>query len=125
VSLRVLARASQGPVSTFLSPDRFQVNPPFHRPIAPTVAVTSVVSNGPAASPAACKAGRRIRRTALIKRLCLALLLVTILLWVFTATNPTLHPLFELGILLALVLWIAAYTDHRQATENPPTMSKR
>ncbi len=100
-----------------------------HHPIVPTAAMASVaspaqrteavVSNGPAALPAAPRFQRRIRGTALVKRLCLGLLLITVLLWVLTAANPTLHPLFALAILLALILWIAAYADHRRATEGP------
>ena len=84
--------------------------------VSPTQRTEAVLSNGPAALPATAKARRKIKRTVLVKRLCLALLLVTILLWVLTAANPTLHPLFALAILLALVLWIAAYADHRRAT---------
>lgn len=124
-----LAQASQATTSTCFSPGPLQADQPRHQPIVPTAAVASVVSptqrteavlsNGPAALPATPKARRKIKRTVLIKRLCLALLLVTILLWVLTAANPTLHPLFALAILLALVLWIAAYADHRQATEGP------
>ena len=83
------------------------------------------MSNDPAALPDTPKAGRRIRRTALIKRFCLALLFVMILLWMLTASNPTLHPLFALAILLALILWIAAYADHRRATEEPVPKGKR
>jgi serine/threonine protein kinase len=130
-----LAQASQATASTCFSPRRFRADPLARQPIVPTAEVTSVVSpaqhtvavmsNDPAAVPAARKDRRRIRRTTLIKRLCLALLLGTILLWLLTAANPTLHPLFALGILLALVLWIAAYADHHRATEEPPTMSKR
>jgi serine/threonine protein kinase len=130
-----LAQASQAPASISFSPGQFQANPPRHQPIVPTVAVSSVaspiqrtetvMSNSPATLPATPKAERRIRRTALIKRLCFGLLLVTILLWALTAASPTLHSFFALAILLALVLWIAAYADHRRATENPPTMSKR
>lgn len=105
---QALAQASQAMTSMFLSPDRFQADPLCHQPIVPTVAVATVVpptqrteavvSNGSAALPAARKAGRRIRRTVLIKRLCPGLLLVMILLWVLTAASPMLHPYFALGI---------------------------
>jgi serine/threonine protein kinase len=124
-----LAQASQATTSTCFSPGPLQADQPRHQPIVPTAAVASVVSptqlteavlsNGPAALPATPKARRKIKRTVLIKRLCFGLLLITILLWVLTAANPTLHPLFALAILLALVLWIAAYADHRRATEGP------
>jgi len=130
-----LAQASRATASTFFSPGLLQADPPRYQPIFPTAAVASVVSpaqrteavvsNGPTALPAAPKAGRRIRRAALIKRLCFGLLLATILLWALTAANPTLHPLFALAILLALILWIAAYADHRRATEEPPPKRKR
>jgi serine/threonine protein kinase len=130
-----LAQASQTMTSTFLSPDRFQADPPRHQPIVPTVAVATVVppaqgmqavvSNGPEVAPVQSRAGRRIRRTALLKRCCLILLLVAIVLWLLTAANPTLHPLFALAILLALVMWIAAYADHRRATEDAEAMNKR
>jgi serine/threonine protein kinase len=130
-----LAQASQATVSTCFSPRPFQAAPPSHPPIAPTAAVAPVVpptqqaevvvSNEPAALLAARKAGRRIRRTALMKRLSLGLLLVTILFWLLTMANPTLHPYFALAILLALVLWIAAYADHRRATEDPGATNKR
>ncbi len=122
-----LALASQATASTCFSPGQFQADPPSHPPIASMAAVATivppaqqtevVVSNDPAALLAACKARQRIRRTALIKRLSLGLLLVTILLWLLTITNPMLHPFFALAILLALVLWIAAYADHRRAIE--------
>jgi len=126
---QALAQASLATVSTFFSPGRLQADPLPHHPIVPTAAMASVaspaqrteavVSNGPAALPAAPRFQRRIRGTALVKRLCLGLLLITVLLWVLTAANPTLHPLFALAILLALILWIAAYADHRRATEGP------
>ncbi len=122
-----LAQASQETASTCFSPRQFQANPASHAPMAPTAVVAPVVpltqqteivvSNDPAALLAMSKAGRRIRRTALIKRLSLGLLLITILLWLLTVANPALHPFFALAILLALVLWIAAYADHRRATE--------
>lgn len=130
-----LAQASQVTASTFLSPSQFQADPLLRRPIPQTAAVATVVpptqqtevvvSDDPAALIAARKAGRRIRRTALIKRLSLGLLLVTILLWLLTISNLMLHPFFALGILLALILWIAAYADHRRATEDPGATNKR
>jgi hypothetical protein len=126
---QALAQASQASTFTRFSPSQLQADPLPYQPIVPTTAAASVgpptqhteavVSNGPVALPVVPNAGRRIRRTALVKRLCLALLLIAILLWILTAANPTLHPLFALAILLALVLWIAAYADHRRATEGP------
>jgi serine/threonine protein kinase len=123
-----LVQASQAMASPCSSPGQFQANPPL--PIVPTVAVVTVVPlterteaavlDGHTALAVAPKVGRHIKRTALMKRLCFSLLLVMILLWVLTATNPTLHPFFALAILLALVPWIAAYADHRRATEEPP-----
>lgn len=130
-----LAQASQATASTRFAPRQFQADLPSHLPIASMVAVTTVVSptqqtevvvsNDPAALLAVRKARRRIRRTALIKRLSLGLLLVTILLWLLTAANPTLHPFFALAILLALVLWIAAYADHRRAIEDAEATNQR
>jgi serine/threonine protein kinase len=127
--VQALAQASRDRASTSFSPNQFQAGPAQHQPIVPTVAVAiasstraePIVSNSPAALPTAAKARRRFRRTALIKRICLGLLLITILLWVLTATNPTLHPLFALAILLVLILWVAAYADHHRATEGPGT----
>ena len=126
---QALAQASEATASTLFSPSRCQADSPLHHPIVPTAAVASVTA--PAqhtatvlpgdhmALPAVPRSRRRIRRTALVKCLCLGLLLVTVLLWALTAANPTLHPLFALAILLALILWIAAYADHRRATEGP------
>jgi serine/threonine protein kinase len=124
-----LAQASRDRTASFFSPGQVQAEPPQQQPLAPTVAVASVISstqraemvmpNSPVALPPASHARRRIRRTALIKHICLSLLLLTILLWVLTLANPTLHPLFALAILLALALWIAAYADHRRAQEEP------
>lgn len=130
-----LVQASQATASTCFSPRQFQVNPLSHAPIAPTAAVAPVVpltqqtevvvSNDPVARRAMSKARRRIRRTALIKRLSLGLLLIAILLWLLTVANPTLHPFFALAILFALALWVAAYADHRRATEDPGAANKR
>ncbi len=130
-----LAHASQATASTRLSPGQLQADPLHHQPIVPTAAVASVVSSAQrttavapddhTARPIITKARRRVRRTALVKRLCLGLLLVTVLPWFLTAANPTLHPLFVLAILLALILWIAAYADHRRAAEDVGATSKR
>ncbi len=132
---RALAQASQTMVSPRFSPGQLHTGSPHHRTIVPTVTVASVLSvaqqteaaspDDHAALPVATRSRRRFRRTAMVKRICLGLLLVAILLWFLTAANPILHPLFALAILLALILWIAAYADHRRATEDPPTTSKR
>ncbi len=121
-----LAHASQATASTYFSPDQLQADPLPYQSIVPTVAAASsaqraatVLPGDHTALPVTTRFRRRIRQTALIKRVCLCLLFATILLWMLTAANPALHPLFALMILLALLLWIAAYADHRRATEKP------
>ena len=130
-----LAHASRATASTLFSPGQLQADPPPHQHIVPTPTVASVVPaaqrtaavspDDHAARPVMTRSRRRVRRTAIVKRFCLGLLLVMVLLWLLTAANSTLHPLFALAILFALILWIAAYADHRRATEDPEATSKR
>jgi serine/threonine protein kinase len=59
----------------------------------------------------------RGRRTAIVRAICFGLLMVSVLLWLATLVIPTLHGWFAGAVLLSLVLWIAAYSDHRRETE--------
>ncbi len=126
---RALTAANQADAPTIFSSS--QRHPSTQRrPVgaqAITMAFTlAAVQQAEVASPGDCavpramtKPRRRSRRTAMIKRICFGLLLLSVLCWLLTAANSALHPLFALAILLALVLWIAAYADHRRATEGP------
>ncbi|HEY1349034.1 MAG TPA: serine/threonine-protein kinase [Ktedonobacteraceae bacterium] len=130
-----LAQGSQPTTFPFFSPGLRKADLPHWRFIVPTAAVELVVSptqraetiasDSPAAGSVAPKVLQRVRRTALVKRMCLGLLLVMVLLWLLTADHPTLHSVFALAILLALILWIAAYADHRRAAGTPPPERKR
>ncbi len=60
---------------------------------------------------------RRARRTRRVRAICFVLFVASVLLWLITAADPTLHGWFAGAILLTLVFWIAADADHRRATE--------
>jgi serine/threonine protein kinase len=60
---------------------------------------------------------RRARRTRRVRAICFVLFVASVLLWLITAADPALHEWFAGAILLTLVFWIAAYADHRRATE--------
>jgi serine/threonine protein kinase len=60
---------------------------------------------------------RRARRTRRVRAICFVLLVASVLLWLITSADPALHGWFAGAILLILVFWIAAYADHRRATE--------
>jgi serine/threonine protein kinase len=60
---------------------------------------------------------RRARRTRRVRAICFVLFVASVLLWLLTAADPALHGWFAGAILLTLVFWIAAYADHRRATE--------
>ena len=122
-----LAHVSQTTTFSSFSSGQRKADLPHRQFIVPTTAVELVVSptqcaettasGDHATGSAAPKSLRRVRRTALIKHVCLSLLLVTVLFWLLTAANPTFHSVFALAILFALTLWIAAYADHRRAAE--------
>ncbi len=124
-----LAQASQADIPTGYPPGAFHPSVVHRTTIASTVAVASMLPTVRRAEVAppddrpvvsiTTKPRRRSRRTAMIKRICFGLLLLSVLCWLLTAANPALHPLFALAILFALILWIAAYADHRRATERP------
>jgi serine/threonine protein kinase len=63
---------------------------------------------------------RRIRTTKAIKTICGILLGLSVLLWlVSNVIMVSLHTTFALVIILCLMLWVAAYADHRRAVEGP------
>ncbi|HZU70127.1 MAG TPA: serine/threonine-protein kinase [Ktedonobacteraceae bacterium] len=68
---------------------------------------------------------RRARRTRRVRAICFVLFVASVLLWLITAADPALHGWFAGAILLTLVFWIAAYADHRRATEDPGATNKR
>lgn len=126
-----LAQASHDTTTSLFSLHSACSNLPHNEGLAPTVAVASSPiptqrdsllspenrsmstpeGNLPPSAP------QHPVRTAIIKRVCLGLVLMSVLLWLLTATNPVLHQVFAGAILLSLILWIAAYADHRRATE--------
>jgi serine/threonine protein kinase len=64
--------------------------------------------------------GRRIRITRTIRTICGILLGLSVLLWlVSSVVMVSLHTTFALVIILCLMLWAAAYADHRRAVEGP------
>jgi serine/threonine protein kinase len=64
--------------------------------------------------------GRRIRITRTIRTICGILLGLSVLLWlVSSVVMVSLHSTFALVIILCLMLWTAAYADHRRAVEGP------
>lgn len=67
----------------------------------------------------------RSRRTRIVRAICFGLVVASAFLWLITAADPALHGWFAGAILLSLVLWIAAYADHRRATEQRPQSTKR
>jgi serine/threonine protein kinase len=67
----------------------------------------------------------RSRRTRVVRAICFGLVVASVFLWLITAADPVLHGWFAGAILLTLVLWIAAYADHRHATEPLLLGSKR
>jgi len=67
----------------------------------------------------------RSRRTRVVRAICFGLVVASVFLWLITSANPVLHGWFAGAILLTLVLWIAAYADHRRATEQRPQGSRR
>lgn len=126
---RALTAANQADAPTIFSSSQRHPGTQ-HRPVgAPAITMastpaagqqTEVASPGDRAVPRAMtKPRRRSRRTAMIKRICFGLLLLSVLCWLLTVANTALHPLFALAILLTLILWIAAYADHRRVTEGP------
>jgi serine/threonine protein kinase len=60
---------------------------------------------------------RRARRARRVRAICFVLFVASVLLWLITSADPSLHGWFAGAILLTLVFWIAAYADHRRATE--------
>ncbi len=112
-----LAQANRDVTTSVFSLHSVCSNPPRNQGLAPTVAVPSPPGVAQPESDLHPSVPQHSVRTAIIKRVCLSLVLVSVLLWLLTAANPILHQVFAGAILLSLILWIAAYADHRRVTE--------
>lgn len=104
-----LSGASAAPTLLPISPAPVPQHPNFVSPMR------QIQVDGSAAQESSQRP--RARRTARVRAICFGLLVVSVLLWLATLTSPALHGWFAGAILLSLVLWIAAYADHRRATE--------
>jgi len=134
-----LEQASRALSPTLPAPGRFWADPTLGQAARPTVlaepppfAVQRPLATPPAQQIQAMDGTAqespprpRSRRTPIVRGVCFGLLLASILLWLFTFGSATLHGWLAGAILLFLVLWIAAYADHRRATETRSSREKR
>ncbi len=93
--------------------------------LEPRFPMRQVQVQGPETAASDVRSHSRSRRTARVRTMCAFLLALSAVLWLTTFANPTLHGWFAGAILLSFVFWIAAYSDHRSATEHSLHHEKR
>jgi serine/threonine protein kinase len=102
------------------TPPQVQLKPPIAATTGTQPAQPLLQVQAAPVMPAGKANARRIRTTRAIRTVCGGLLAVSVLLWLLSnVIMVSLHTAFGLVIFLCLILWIAAYADHRQAVEGP------